>query len=123
MELLGEVYLPAKPMVAATDSRTKLGQASNQSCPSSLTTGRPSLLATRWPMSRVSPLTPQITISLTLQRCGFCRIATVSDSFHDRRLGRVAIPTQTPVFVLLSEDFIRLAISDQFLVSAVLMSQ
>jgi len=58
-----------------------------------------------------------------LQRCGFCHIATISDSFHDRRLGRVAIPTQTPVFVLLSEDFIRLAISDQFSVSAVLMSQ
>jgi hypothetical protein len=72
---------------------------------------------------RVSPLNPQITISFTLQRCSFCRIATVSDSFHDRRLGRVAIPTQTPVFVLLSEDFVRLTISGQFLVSTVLMSQ
>jgi hypothetical protein len=58
-----------------------------------------------------------------LHRCSFCRIATVSDSFHDRRLRRVAIPTQTPVFVLLSEDFVRLTISGQFLASAVLMSQ
>ena len=45
--------------------------------PSHLTPGRPSLLATRLPVPRVSPLTPQITISFTLQRCSFCRIATV----------------------------------------------
>jgi len=77
----------------------------------------------RSPAPRVSPLNPQIAISFTLQRCSFCRIATVSDSFHDRRLGRVAIPTETPAFVLLSEDFVRLAVSGQFAVPAVLMSQ
>ena len=35
----------------------------------------------------------------TLQRCGFCCIATISDSFHGHRLRHVAIPTGTPVFV------------------------
>jgi hypothetical protein len=68
----------------------------------------------RSPVPRVSPLNPQIAILLTLQRCGFCRIATVSDSFHDRRPGRVAIPTESPTFVLLSEDFVRLTASGQF---------
>ena len=36
-----------------------------------MTTGRPSLLATRLPVPRVSPLTPQITISFTWQRYSF----------------------------------------------------
>jgi len=77
----------------------------------------------RWPAPRVSPLIPQVAISHTLQRCGFCRIATISDSFHGHRLRHVAIPTGTPVFVLLSEDFVRLTVSNQFMASAVLMSQ
>ena len=77
----------------------------------------------RSPVPRVSPLNPQIAISLTLQRHGFCRIATGLDSFHDRRLGRVAIPTESPAFVLLSEDFFRLTASGQFVAPAVLISQ
>ena len=91
--------------------------------PSPLAAGRPSLVTMRWPVPRVSPLIPQVAISHTLQRCGFCRIATVSDSFHGHRLRRVAIPTGTPAFVLLSEDFVRLTVSSQFMASAVLMSQ
>jgi len=77
----------------------------------------------RSPAPRVSPLNPQIAFLFTLQRCGFCRIATVSDSFHDRRPRHVAIPTEPPAFVLLSEDFVRLAASGQFVASAVLISQ
>ena len=91
--------------------------------PSPLAAGRPSLVTMRWPVPRVSPLIPQVAILHTLQRCGFCRIATVSDSFHGHRLRRVAIPTGTPAFVLLSEDFVRLTVSSQFMASAVLMSQ
>ena len=91
--------------------------------PSPLAAGRPSLVTMRWPVPRVSPLIPQVAISHTLQRCGFCRIATVSDSFHGHRLRHVAIPTGTPAFVLLSEDFVRLTVSSQFMASAVLMSQ
>ena len=91
--------------------------------PSPLAAGLPSLVTMRWPAPRVSPLIPQVAISHTLQRCGFCRIATVSDSFHGHRLRHVAIPTGTPVFVLLSEDFVRLTVSSQFMASAVLMSQ
>ena len=91
--------------------------------PSPLAAGRPSLLTMRWPAPRVSPLIPQVAISHTLQRCSFCCIATISDSFHGHRLRRVAIPTGTPVFVLLSEDFVRLTVSNQFMASAVLMSQ
>ncbi len=91
--------------------------------PSPLAAGRPSLVTMRSPVPRVSPLNPQIAILLTLQRCRFCRIATVSDSFHDRRPGRVAIPTEPPAFVLLSEDFVRLTASGQFVASAVLISQ
>ena len=93
------------------------------SYPSPLAAGRPSLVTMRWPVPRVSPLIPQVAISHTLQRCGFCRIATVSDSFHGHRLRHVAIPTGTPAFVLLSEDFVRLTVSSQFMASAVLMSQ
>ncbi len=91
--------------------------------PSPLAAGRPSLVTMRWPVPRVSPLIPQVAILHTLQRCGFCRIATVSDSFHGHRLRRVAIPTGTPAFVLFSEDFVRLTVSSQFMASAVLMSQ
>ena len=91
--------------------------------PSPLAPGRPSLMTMRWPVPRVSPLIPQVAISHTLQRCGFCRIATISDSFHGHRLRHVAIPTGTPAFVLLSEDFVRLTVSSQFMASAVLMSQ
>ena len=91
--------------------------------PSPLAAGRPSLVTMRWPVPRVSPLIPQVAILHTLQRCGFCRIATVSDSFHGHRLRRVAIPTGTPAFALLSEDFVRLTVSSQFMASAVLMSQ
>ena len=91
--------------------------------PSPLAAGRPSLVTMRWPVPRVSPLIPQVAISHTLQRCGFCRIATVSDSFHGHRLRHVAIPTGTPAFALLSEDFVRLTVSSQFMASAVLMSQ
>ena len=91
--------------------------------PSPLAAGRPSLVTMRWPVPRVSPLIPQVAISHTLQRCGFCRIATISDSFHGHRLRHVAIPTGTPAFVLLSEDFVRLTVSSQFMASAVLMSQ
>ncbi len=121
--LLGEVYLPAQPVVAATDMRTRLDTQVIRSHPSPLEAGQPSLVTMRSPVPRVSPLNPQIAISFTLQRCSFCRIATVSDSFHDRRLGRVAIPTETPAFVLLSEDFVRLAVSGQFAAPAVLISQ
>jgi len=91
--------------------------------PSPLAAGLPSLVMMRWPAPRVSPLIPQVAISHTLQRCGFCRIATISDSFHGHRLRHVAIPTGAPVFVLLSEDFVRLTVSSQFMASAVLMSQ
>ena len=91
--------------------------------PSPLAAGRPSLVTMRWPVPRVSPLIPQVAISHTLQRCGFCRIATVSDSFHGHRLRHVAIPTGSPAFFLLSEDFVRLTGSSQFMASAVLMSQ
>ena len=91
--------------------------------PSPLAKGRPSLVTMRWPLPRVSPLIPQVAISHTLQRRGFCRIATIMDSFHGHRLRRVAIPTGTPAFVLLSEDFVRLTVSSQFMASAVLMSQ
>jgi hypothetical protein len=71
---------------------------------------------------RVSPLIPQVTISFTWQRCIFC-IATESDSFHDRCLGLVAIPTGTPALSLLSEDFVWLTVAGQFWISAVLMLQ
>ncbi len=91
--------------------------------PSPLAAGQPSLVTMRSPVPRVSPLNPQIAILLTLQRHGFCRIATGSDSFHDRRPRRVAIPTESPAFVLLSEDFFRLTASGQFVASAVLISQ
>jgi hypothetical protein len=45
------------------------------------------------------------------------------DGFHDRCLGLVAIPTGTPALSLLSEDFVWLAVSGQFLSPAVLMLQ
>ena len=114
---------PLQPVVAATDLRTRPGCGSEPFTSGPSGKGRPPLLAVRWPVPRVSPLNPQIAISFTLQRCSFCRIATVSDSFHDRRLGRVAIPTGTPAFVLLSEDFVWLTVIGQFLIPAVLMLQ
>lgn len=93
------------------------------SYPSPFAAGLPSLVTMRWPAPRVSPLIPQVAISHTLQRCGFYRIATISDSFDGHRLRHAAIPTGTPAFVLLSEDFVRLTVSSQFMASAVLMSQ
>jgi hypothetical protein len=84
--------------------------------------GLPPLLTVRWPLPRVSPLTPQITILFTWKRYSFC-IATALDGFHGRCLGLVAIPTESPALSLLSEDFVWLTVSGQFLFAAVLMLQ
>ena len=53
---------PLQPVVAATDLRTRLGRGCElfTSKPSSM--GLPPLLTMRWPLPRVSPLTPQVTI-------------------------------------------------------------
>ena len=56
---------PLQPVIAATDLRTRLGRGSEHSPPSHRTLGRPPLLAVRWPVPRVSPLTPQFAISFT----------------------------------------------------------
>ena len=113
---------PLQPVVAAADLRTRLGRGCElfTSKPDSM--GRPPFLTVRWPLPRVSPLTPQITISFTWQRYSFC-IATASDGFHGRCLGLVAIPTGTPALSLFSEDFVWLAVSGQFSFPAVLMLQ
>ena len=62
--LLGEVYLPAQPVVAATDMRTRLDTQVIRSHPSPLEAGQPSLVTMRSPAPRVSPLNPQIAIRL-----------------------------------------------------------
>ena len=113
---------PLQPVVAAADLRTRLGRGCElfTSKPDSM--GRPPFLTVRWPLPRVSPLTPQITISFTWQRYSFC-IATASDGFHGRCLGLVAIPTGTPALSLFSEDFVWLAVSGQFSFPAGLMLQ
>jgi len=113
---------PLQPVVAATDLRTRPGRGSEPFTSKPSGTGRPPLLAVRLPVPRVSPLTPQVTFSFTWQRYIFC-IATASDGFHGRCLGLVAIPTGTPALSLLSEDFVWLTVSSQFLFPAVLMLQ
>ena len=62
---------PLQPVVAATDLRTRPGHESETFTSGPSGTGRPPLLAVRWPVPRVSPLTPQITISFTWQRYSF----------------------------------------------------
>ena len=113
---------PLQPVVAATDLRTKPGRGSEPFPSGPSGTGLPPLLAVRWPVPRVSPLIPQVTLSFTWQRCIFC-IAADPDSFHDCCLEFVAIPTGTPALSLLSEDFVWLAVSGQFWISAVLILQ
>ena len=53
---------PLQPVVAATDLRTRPGCGSEPFTSGPSGTGLPPLLAVRWPMPRVSPLTPQVTI-------------------------------------------------------------
>ena len=62
---------PLQPVVAATDLRTRLGRGSEPFTSKPSGTGRPPLLAVRWPVPRVSPLTPQVTFSFTWQRYSF----------------------------------------------------
>ncbi len=57
----------------------------------SLAQGLPPLLAVRWPVQRVSPLTSQVALILQ-DSAAVCRIAAVADGFHGPRLGHVAIP-------------------------------
>ena len=114
---------PLQPVVAATDLRTRLGRGSE------LFTSKPSGTKVGhrfWRCvgpchgSRLLPLRSPFRShgSATV----FC-IATASDGFHGRCLGLVAIPTGTPALSLLSEDFVWLAVSGQFLSPAVLMLQ
>ena len=56
---------PLQPIVAATDLRTRPGHESETFTSGPSGTGRPPLLAARWPVPRVSPLTPQVTILFT----------------------------------------------------------
>jgi len=51
-----------------------------------------------------------------------CRIATQADGFHGSRLEHVAIPMPTPALSHLSADFVRMVVTDQFLVHTVLMT-
>jgi len=53
---------PLQPVVAATDLRTRLGHESETFISGPSDKGRPPLLAVRWPVPRVSPLTPEVTI-------------------------------------------------------------
>jgi hypothetical protein len=53
---------PLQPVVAATDLRTRPGHESETFTSGPSGTGRPPLLAVRWPVPRVSPLTPKVTI-------------------------------------------------------------
>jgi hypothetical protein len=56
-----------------------------------LAQGRPPLLAVRWPVQRVSPLTSQVALVL-LGSAAVCRIAAGADGFHGSCLEPVAIP-------------------------------
>ena len=87
----------------------------------SLALGRPPLLAVRWPVRRVSPLTSQVTLILH-GSAAVCRIAAPADGFHSSRLELVAIPVSTPALSHLSVDFVRKAVAGQFLVHTVLMT-
>ena len=49
-------------MVAATDLRTRPGHESETFISEPSGKGRPPLLVVRWPVPRVSPLTPEVTI-------------------------------------------------------------
>ena len=91
--------------------------------PSHLTQGLPSLLAARLPVPRVSPPAPQITISLTLQRYGFCRIATASDSFSRPSSWARGYPDGGPGFCSPFGGFRPADQYGQFLATAVLTSQ
>ena len=53
---------PLQPVVAATDLRTRLGHDSEIFTSEPSGKGRPPLLTVRWPVPRVSPLTPEVTI-------------------------------------------------------------
>ena len=87
----------------------------------SLAQGLPPLLAVRWPVRRVSPLTSQVALILR-SSAAVCRIAARADGFHGSRLEHVAIPVPTPVLSRLSADFVRQAVTGQFLVHTVLMT-
>ena len=87
----------------------------------SLAQGLPPLLAVRWPVRRVSPLTSQVALILH-GSAAVCRIATQADGFHGSRLVLVAIPVSTPALSHLSADFVRMAVAGQFLVHTVLMT-
>jgi len=51
-----------------------------------------------------------------------CRIAAQADGFHGSRLEHMAIPASTPALSRLSADFVRMAVTGQFLVHTVLMT-
>jgi hypothetical protein len=85
----------------------------------SLAQGRPPFLTVRWPVRRVSPLTSQVALGLH-GSAAVCRIAAEADGFHGPCLGRVAIPVGTPALSRLSVDFVRLAVTGQFLIQTVL---
>ena len=87
----------------------------------SLAQGRPPLLTVRWPVRRVSPLTSQVALILR-SSAAVCRIAAQADGFHGSRLEHVAIPMLTPALSHLSADFVRMVVTDQFLVHTVLMT-
>ena len=87
----------------------------------SLAQGLPPLLAVRWPVRRVSPLTSQVALVLH-GSAAVCRIAAQADGFHGSRLEHVAIPMLTPALSRLSADFVRMVVTDQFLVHTVLMT-
>ena len=53
---------PLQPIVAATDLRTRPGHESETFTSGPSGTSRPPFLTVRWPVPRVSPLTPQVTI-------------------------------------------------------------
>jgi hypothetical protein len=134
---------PLQPVVAATDLRTRLGWRREPPPPSHLAQVGHRLWRCVGPVSRVSPLHQgsvalphasmrrdafPLAIPLRLpfrshDSAAFWCIAAGSDSFHGRCLGLVAIPTGTPALSLLSEDFVWLALVDQFWIPAVLMSQ
>jgi len=108
--------------VATPDLRTRWRDICKLSTSShSLALGRPPLLAVRLPVRRVSPLNSQVALILH-GSAAVCRIATRADGFHGSCLEHVAIPALTPVLSRLSADFLRTAVTSQFLVHTALMT-
>jgi len=112
------------PFGSGLQPRTsELGKETFASCLPllSLAQGRPPLLTVRWPVRRVSPLNSQVAL-ISHGIAAVCRIAAWADGFHGSRLEHVAIPVSTPALSHLSADFVRKAVTGQFLVYTVLMT-